>query len=313
MNYRFNFTKHKKIYLTVSGTIILIGIISLLVFGMNLGVDFVSGSRIEVHLTDTFSEQDISELIDKTAEEAKLQGIENVNLKASSITTSGNDNQIAVIRFDETIDSDILPILKDVFRAEYGEDVDIAESTVDPVIGRETALKAIYAVIAASIGIILYVTIRFEYRFALTAIAALVYDAMFVITIFAVLRLEVDLTFVAAVLTIIGYSINDTIVIFDRIRENLKYAKIKTKADIEDVVNYSLNQTLARSINTSLTVIFAAFALFLLGGEGIRLFSLALLLGVFSGAYSSIFISSQLWTMWKSRDVEKNRFKTQPE
>lgn len=313
MNYKFNFTKHKKIYLTVSGAIILLGIISLLVFGLNLGVDFVSGSRLEIHINDTFTDDQIYDLLDEISEKAKEQGIEDVNLKASSLTTSGNDNQIAVVRFDDTLDSSVLPILKDVFRAEFGDDVDIAESTVDPVIGRETAMNAIYAVIAASIGIILYVTIRFEYRFALTAIAALVYDAMFVITIFSVLRLEVDLTFVAAVLTIIGYSINDTIVIFDRIRENLKFAKIKTKDDIEEVVNYSLNQTLARSINTSLTVIFAALALFLLGGEGIRLFSLALLLGVASGAYSSMFIASQLWTIWKCKDINKKRINTQPE
>jgi len=207
----------------------------------------------------------------------------------------------------------VLPIIKSVFQEKYGEQVDLVESTVNPTIGRELALKAIYAVLFASLGIILYVTIRFEYRFAVAAIIALLHDAFFVITIFSILRLEVDLSFIAAVLTIVGYSVNDTIVIFDRIRENLKKAKTKRFEDIEEVVNASLNQTLARSINTVLTVLITATALYIFGGTGIKNFSFALLVGLISGAYSSIFIASQIWLVWKGKDVQKQRFNPQPD
>ncbi len=313
MNFNFNFIKYKKIYFSISGLIVLLGIISLLVFGLNLGIDFVSGSRIEINIEKTFIESDIRDLLQDVETKAKAQGIDNVDLTPSSITVAGNNNEIAVVRFDKTVDSSVLPIIKEVFRAEYGEHVDLAESMVDPTIGRETAKNALYAILAASVGIIIYVTIRFEYRFAIASIVALLHDAFFVIALFSILKLEVDMTFIAAILTIVGYSINDTIVIFDRIRENLKNAKLKSKEDLETIVNNSLNQTLVRSINTTLTVLIVALALYFLGGAGIKNFSFALLLGLFSGAYSSIFIASQIWVLWKARDLKKKGFKVQAE
>ncbi|WP_373277047.1 protein translocase subunit SecF [Calditerricola satsumensis] len=184
------------------------------------------------------------------------------------------------------------------------------ESTVDPLYARELARKAAYAVLIASVGIALYVMLRFEYRFAVAALVALFHDAFMTIAAFSLLRLEVDLPFIAAVLTILGYSINDTIVIFDRIRENLKFAqRLKTAEDLARLVNASLNQTLTRSINTVLTVLFTAVALFFLGGEGIRNFSLALIIGLVSGTYSSIFIASQIWYEWKVRELRRPRAK----
>ncbi|MGD9677269.1 MAG: protein translocase subunit SecF [Vulcanibacillus sp.] len=313
MNFNFDFTKKNKIYFSISGAIILIGIISLFVFGLNLGIDFISGSRIEISIEKTFNENDVTDLLGEVEVKAKEEGIENINLTPSSITTAGDKNDIAVVRFDTTLDSGVLPIIKEVFRTEYGDQVELNESKVNPTIGRETAKNALYAVLVASIGIIIYVTVRFEYRFAIAAVIALLHDAFFVITIFSILNIEVDMTFIAAILTIVGYSINDTIVIFDRIRENLKTAKLKRKEDLEEVVNRSLNQTLVRSINTTLTVLIAALALYILGGEGIKNFSFALLLGLFIGAYSSIFIASQIWLVWKIRGFKKNELKLKSE
>lgn len=155
----------------------------------------------------------------------------------------------------------------------------------------------------ATVGVAIYVTLRFEYKFAIAAIIALIHDVLVVIAIFSLLRLQVDLTFIAAILTIIGYSINDTIVIFDRLRENLRVCKIKEKKGLAEVVNQSIISTLPRSINTSLTVLFAAAALYLFGGEAIRNFSFALLIGLLVGAYSSIFIAAQVWFIWKSRSL----------
>lgn len=305
MNFNFDFIKHKNIYFSISGLIIILGIISLLVVGLNLGIDFESGSRVEINIDKPFIEKDVLDLLLVAENKAIEQKIEDVDLKPSSITTAGNNNEIAIVRFDKIVDSSILPIIKEVFRAEYGEHVDIAESMVDPTIARETAKNALYAVLAASVGIIIYVTIRFEYRFAVAGVVALLYDAFFIIAAFSILRIEIDMTFIAAVLTIVGYSINDTIVIFDRIRENMKNVKLKTKEQLEEIVNRSLNQTLVRSINTTLTVIMVALALYLLGGSGIKNFSFALLLGLFSGAYSSIFIASQIWVIWKAKELKK--------
>jgi preprotein translocase subunit SecF len=166
-------------------------------------------------------------------------------------------------------------------------------------------MNAIKAVLIASVFIIIYVAIRFEYRFAVSAVLALLYDVLFVVGAFSLFQIEVDLVFIAAVLTIVGYSINDTIVIFDRIRENMKQENPAKWDDLAAVVNNSIMQTLVRSINTVLTVAFAALLLWLLGGESIRNFSLALLLGLISGAYSSIFVASPLWVTWKWKSMQK--------
>jgi SecD/SecF fusion protein len=147
------------------------------------------------------------------------------------------------------------------------------------------------------------VSIRFEWRFAVAAIIALLHDAFIVVSIFSIFRLEVNLPFVAAVLTIIGYSINDTIVIFDRVRENLRFAKIKSFDDLAELVNRSTWQTMTRSINTVITVLIAALCLFIFGSPAIRLFSLAMIVGLISGAYSSIFIASPIWMLLKNRSL----------
>jgi preprotein translocase subunit SecF len=145
---------------------------------------------------------------------------------------------------------------------------------------------------------LIYITFRFEFKSAVAAILALVHDVMMVISLYAILRIPVDSTFIAVILTIVGYSINDTIVVFDRIRENLRFMK---KTPFNDVANLSIIQTIARSINTSLTTLITIIALFLFGGETIRDFTLALIVGIASGTYSSIFIASPLWAMWRQK------------
>jgi SecD/SecF fusion protein len=164
--------------------------------------------------------------------------------------------------------------------------------------------KAMIAVGVASLAVALYVTIRFEWRFALSAIVTILYDAFFVIAIFSIFRLEVDLPFVAAVLTTIGYSINDKIVILDRIRENLRFAKLKTDADLAELVNTSIWQTMGRSINTVITVLIAALCLYLFGSESIKLFALAKMIGLVSGVYSSICLATPMWYLLKRTSLK---------
>lgn len=208
------------------------------------------------------------------------------------------------IRFNDVLTEDQDHQLKSrILELDNGASMEI--NTVDPEMAKELATNAIWAVLLSSLGIIVYVSIRFEWRFAVAAIIALLHDAFMVVTIFSIFRLEVDLTFIVAVLTIIGYSINDTIVIFDRIRENLRFGKQKTRQDLADLVNKSVSQTLMRSLYTALTVFIAALFLLMLGGVSIRMFSLAMVIGLLFGAYSSIFIASPLWFVLKSKQKIK--------
>jgi SecD/SecF fusion protein len=226
------------------------------------------------------------------------------DLDAENIVMSGDNNDVAVVRFLGVLPKEEIAELKAHFNEVYGSDPNI--STVSPMVGKELAKNAMKAVAIASIGIILYVTFRFEWRMALAAIVALLHDVFFIIVLFSFTRLEVDLTFIAAVLTIVGYSINDTIVTFDRMRENLaKKKRIKAYEELADVVNSSLRQTLGRSVNTVLTVVIAVVALLIFGSPSILNFSLALLIGLAVGAYSSIFVAAQLWLVWKAKELKQ--------
>lgn len=299
-----DFVKHRNKYFLVSGVLIGLGLIILLVMGLNLGVDFEGGTSLEIQIEDQpFTAAEIQEVFNQ------IEGID-----PGEITLTGNQNEIAAVLFIGTLTPEEIKAVSNTFEAEFGQKFEgINESTVSPAIARELARQAILAIMLASVGVILYVSIRFEYRFALSAIVALAHDVLFVIAAFSILRIQVDLTFIAAILTIVGYSINDTIVIFDRIRENLRFGKTKTVEQLSELVNKSIVDTLARSINTSLTVVFASVTLFLFGGEGIRNFSFALTIGLVAGAYSSIFIAAQVWMVWMGREIKRKLFQPQTE
>lgn len=297
MNSKFDFVGKRKLFFILSASILLLGILSLLIQGLNLGVDFVSGSRVDISIGQEFELEEGKDVLEEL-------GYANPNVRKA-----GNENELLVFRTDENLEVDKVNEIRDRFREVYGDQVAVNEQTVDPIVGRELAKNALISVLIASVGIILYVTLRFEYRFAVAAVLALFHDALFVIGLFSVFQWEVDLVFVAAVLTIVGYSVNDTIVVFDRIRENVEIDQPKRWDDLKETVNRSLQQTLVRSLNTGMTVIFAAAALFAFGGESIRYFSLALLLGLIAGIYSSVFIASQVWITWKWKSMERERIK----
>lgn len=289
---KFDFVKHKKKFFALSGALISTGIILLVIFKLNLGIDFVNGTRVEIHSNKHLD----SELVQKNLKE--------INLPAESIVISGKNQNIGVVRYSKDLNKNQINKLKNYIQNTYSIEPNI--STVSPIIGKELAKNALLAIAFASIGIIIYVTIRFEWRMAVSAIIALLHDAFFMVVFFSFTRLEVDLTFIAAVLTIVGYSINDTIVTFDRLRENLqKKIVLKNYEDINEVVNKSLRQTIGRSINTVLTVIFTVVALLIFGSESIQNFSIALLIGLITGTYSSIFIASQLWLVLKKKELKK--------
>lgn len=302
MNYNYgetklDFVKHRKKFFIFSGVLVTIGIILLSTVGLNLGIDFESGSKVELLSESTL-----------TAEQVNSE-FATIGLTPDNVLLAGDRSEMAYATFIGVLSQEESLNVQRHFSATFGSEPNI--STVTPTIGEELARNAFYSVIFASIGIVIYVTIRFEILYGIAAVVALLHDAFLILTVFSITQMEVNLPFIAAVLTIVGYSINDTIVTFDRIRENLSYEKkVKGFDDLARVVNKSLIQTLARSINTVLTVVFAAAALLIFGGEAIRTFSFALLVGLVAGTYSSLFIAAQLWLVWKSRSLQKKRFKT---
>ena len=208
------------------------------------------------------------------------------------------------MRYKEDFTQQQILDLKAKVMDDFGHEPNV--STVSPTVGKELVKNAIKALSIAALGIIIYVAIRFEWRMGIGAIVSLLHDIFFIIAIFSLLRLEVDITFIAAVLTIVGYSINDTIVTFDRIRENVdRSGKITTKEELALIVNKSLRQTMGRSVNTILTVIVVVVALIFLGAPSIQNFSIALLIGLVTGMYSSICIAAQIWFTLKSREMDK--------
>lgn len=293
----FDFVKLSKPAFIFSIVLTIAGIIALSAFGLNYGVDFRAGSNVDVKLSKNVTAEEIQPVLSAIGvakEDAHITpGDQRVNIRFTKVLQEDQDEKLKaeIQKLDKSASFEI--------------------NTVDPEMAKELGRNAIYAVLISCIGIIIYVSIRFEWRFALAAIVALLHDAFMVVAIFSIFRLEVSLTFIVAVLTIIGYSINDTIVIFDRIRENLRFGKQKTREDLAKLLNHSVNQMLMRSLYTAFTVFIAAFFLFLFGGESIKMFSLAMVIGLIFGAYSSIFIASPLWLLFKYKQ-KPNRKAVKP-
>lgn len=276
----FNFIKNRKIAYTISTVIILVGLISIIFRGFNFGIDFSGGTLFQLKFDKPVS----------TAEIRKVLG--EFNLSQSTIQKlSENEFVIRTENIDTERRKEILSVLKE----KLANPEALRMETVGPIIGEDLKRSSLYALIFAFIGIILYVTLRFEFKFSIVSILALFHDCLIVLGIFSLLGKEITIQVVAAILTIIGYSVNDTIVILDRLRENIKS---KTRETFENLINLSINQTLTRTIFTTLTTIFPILTLYFFGGIILSDFALALLLGMVAGTYSSIFISSPLLIEW---------------
>lgn len=292
--------QHRKWWYWLSFILILPGVISLFVWGLNVGIDFKGGTLQQLHFASN------PPSIDSVRQElagAKIHGL--------AVQSSGSND--VLVRFPETggqnarqVGNTILATVK----KQQGNATEVSFQNISGDVASSTTTKATEAVIFASIALIVFIAASFSsvkapassWRFGVTAILALAHDLLFMIGAFSLIghffpSIEVDSLFITAVLTILGFSVNDTIVVFDRIRENLRRSVGK---DFEEIANESLNQTLARSINTSMTVLFVLLSLLLLGGESIRNFILALTLGVAIGTYSSIFNATPLLVTWQN-------------
>lgn len=275
----FSFVQHRKIWYIISLLVIVPGLISLALQGLNLGIEYTGGNLMEVRLSQDVTINQVRDVV----EELELGSARNVQ-------KSGTD--VFMIRTRDLTEDESARLIT-TLEQRFGQMVLLGNEMVSPTIGKELAYKAILALLVAAALMLLYITFRFEFKQGLAAVLGLLHNTFIVLGVFSIFQLEVDGAFVAAILTVIGYSINDTIIIFDRMRENMKMRK--KDETLEDLVNVSLWQTLTRSVNTVLTVIFVLVALLLLGGATISNLILALLIGITSGAYASIFIASNLW------------------
>ncbi|HHU19157.1 MAG TPA: protein translocase subunit SecD [Bacilli bacterium] len=287
-----NFVNHWKKYSSVSLGLAIVGLLSFLIFGLNLSVDFTSGTRIDITSTESLSEETIQ------------NEFEQLNLEYHSLSYSGNQNEIAVVRFSEPLNQEVITDVRGHFADQH--DAEINASTVSPVVGRELVRNALLSLGIAAIFIVLYIAIRFEFYSAVTAIVALLFDVTVMILVFSIFQIEFDATIIAAILTIIGYSINATIVVFDRIRENMKAQKrVRSYEQLKTIVNDSLLQTFFRSVNTSLTIIFTVVLILFFGASAITNFSIALLVGLVAGMFSSMFIAGPLWAAWRGKTIKE--------
>lgn len=286
-----DFIGKRKIWYILSSTLVLISLISLLVQGLNFGIDFQGGSLLHLAFEDSSVD---SEKVRTVLEDF---GLENSNIQEST------DGSIVIktVEMGEDRQEEILQ----AFTEKLGTHDLLRSEKVGPVIGSELRRAGLLALAIAAVLQILYITFRFEFKFGIAAILALLHDVFITTGFFSVFQIEVDTTFIAAILTIIGYSINDTIVIFDRIRENLRNRR---KENLALLINNSIRQTIVRSINTSVAVLFVLVALIVLGGETTKNFSLGMMIDVIVGCYSSIFMASTLWYDFKPEEHKKGKF-----
>lgn len=298
-----NIIGQRRFWLTVSAIMFIVSVVAISTLGFNLGVEFTGGTNISVPLRHAITAPQAEKTVN-TPDMADL-GLKSAEFQPFSKLDRTGHTQYGLMIKTRLINGNFLSdeaVNRIVGKLEqnYGK-IDRAALQVDkvgPVIGGDLTRNAILASIIASLLMLVYIGFRFEFKSGVAAVIAMVHDVFIVLGVFSLLRQEINGTFVAAVLTIIGYSVNDTIVVFDRIRENLQFRK---KGDeFEELVNDSIIQTLRRTVNTGMTALFAVTILFLFGGESLKQFTLAMIIGMVSGTYSSIFIASPIWVVWRN-------------
>ncbi|MCP4547583.1 MAG: protein translocase subunit SecF [bacterium] len=308
VNTNYRIIPIRRVMMSISAIVILIGIVSLIMHGgPNYGIDFMGGYKFIVEF-------------EGPADLAKVRStVSDLGHEGFRVSDFGSPNEvIIVLSADKLVDGEgnsdvagdvVQQEMADGLRAAFNENtvVEVSSEKVGPTIGSELRSQGQWAILYSLLGIVFYVSWRFEFKFSIAAIIALIHDVLITLGIFSLLNLEINLTVLGALLTIVGYSLNDTIVVFDRIRENLFQRK---RGEVyEEVVNRSVNQTLSRTIITSLTTMIVVLILFVYGGPVIHDFAFALLVGVMVGTYSSIFIASPVLVEWNAASLRRREQK----
>lgn len=286
--------KHYKINFSISIAIIVIGLALAGIRGFNYGLDFTGGTLIEINMNKYVATEEIRDITDKFDK----------NIQINYIGENKDGIQIKTMEdFNNKKRSELFGELSSKYNLTKADLV--KSEQFGPSIGKEIKSKALISVIIATLAMLVYISFRFKLDFGVAAIIALVHDVFIVVAVYSIFKIPINSPFVAAMLTVVGYSINDTIVVFDRIRENMRGAR---RDSHEEVADLSINQTLARSINTSLTTLLAIVALYIMGVDSIKEFTLPLIAGISVGVYSSIFIASPIWVLL-NKNMRKKQIK----
>jgi len=289
---KMKFAENLKIWSLISLAIIVIGLVVALTSGLNQGIDFTGGTMIHIDMNKTY---EVSQIKDS---------ISAYNLD-EDIIHAGFDKTEIIIKTNLSLDNaqrmEIFETLKNDFNL---TDKDFLEAEqFGPTVGKEIQTKALTSILIASLGMLIYITLRFEIIYGITAIVALIHDVLILLAVYSIFNIPINSSFIAAVLTIVGYSINDTIVVFDRVRVNVRKMRKNSYAEI---ANKSLSQTIVRSINTSFTTLLVIGSLYFWGVDSIKEFAFPLMSGIIVGTYSSIFIASPLWAFIKDKNKKVN-------
>jgi SecD/SecF fusion protein len=292
-----DFLKYKNIAYITSIIIILLGFTLFFTRGLNLGIDYKGGSSITIVSKENLNISDVRKDIDT------------FGLKVSAIEVT-KDKLNAYVKVEDMLDKDKISNISSYFDEKYNANTEIG--VVSDMVKKELTMNAILAVLLSCIGIIIYVAFRFHFSYGVSSVIAVFHDALMVIAVFSICQLEVNVIFIAAILAIIGYSINDTIVIFDRIRENEKNiykGKLKNKKEFYDLINLSVNETMKRTIYTSTTTVIVVTILILFGSYEILNFNIAMFIGLISGTYSTVFIACALLYQFEKNNIGKEKKK----
>lgn len=287
-----NILKWKNIYFIVSAVIIVAGLVAYFAFGgLNFGLDFTGGTEIRMKIGQEFNNDDISAIVQEKA------GV-------SSVIQKAGDNEVSIKT--EEIDTEKRDAIVDAVKEKYALDESSLQEATN--VSASASLKlltdALKALLIAVLCMLVYITIRFDFRSGLAAIIGLLHNVLVLLAVYAITRMQINSSFVAAVLTIVGYSINNTIIIFDKIREN---RKLNRRVPFEEVSNTALNQVMARTINASITTLITIVVLFIMGIDSIREFSLPIIIGVLVGTYSSICIATPMWVVLSDKLKKRKR------
>ena len=305
----FDIVKHKTIFLTIALVAVLASVASLIFRGFNLDTDFAGGMAITYRVDSDFTVSDVQEIVDKAlgndqSPSSVQQSGEEVIIKFGFDNNLTTDEERSDFSMEKV--SAITAALQEKYGAPTEDNQDSGvilknQDIVSPSTGRDLARSALYMSLLACVAILLYVTFRFEFTSGVVAIVALVHDVVLLLGIYSITQMSVDTNFIAAILTVLGYSINNTIVIMDRIRENTRHARKETYGEI---ANASIVQTMTRSVNTTVTTLLTIGMVYIMGVPSIRVFSLPIIIGIVVGFYSSVFVSGPLWAMWRDSAVK---------
>lgn len=281
----------KKIWFSISIAIIAIGMFCMAFKGLNIGIDFKGGSKVVLELGEDFDKQEVDEVVKGYVSDA--------------VTNTVDETQYQIKSTE--LDTETLSTLVDDLKEKYSleDDIVVSQDEIGASIGKDLTQKSLTALAIAFVAMLIYIAIRFEFKSGIVALAALMHDVLITFSVYAIFDLTINSPFIAAILTIVGYSINATIVIFDRIRENEKKTRRKSHSEI---ANLSVNQTMKRSINTTLTTLFTIVSVYAFV-PSVREFAFPIIVGIVSGGYSSVLIAPSLWVVIKGRKNSKNKVK----